>query len=64
MPPRKRQRSVAFAPADDDGTSTREVDSPSDNAPPAEEKASPEVWDAFREEYHEGIVRFVHHPHH
>ena len=61
MPPRKRRRSVAFAP-DNDDTSTREVDSPLDDAPPTEEKADSGVWDAFREEYHEGIVRFAHHP--
>lgn len=64
MPPRKRRRSVAFAPTDDDNTSTREVDSPSGDAPPAEETANPGVWDAFREEYHEGIVHFTHRPRH
>jgi hypothetical protein len=63
MSPRKRRRSVAFAPTDDDNTSTREPDSPSDNALPAEEKASSGVWDAFREEYHEGIVSFSRYPH-
>lgn len=57
MPSRKRRRSVAFAP-DDDDTTTREVESPVDNAPQAEGKgkANPGVWDAFCEEYHEGIV--------
>ena len=64
MPPRKRRRSVAFAPDDDDDTSTREADSPFDDAPPTEEKANSGVWDAFREEYHEGIVHFAHHPRH
>ena len=64
MPPRKRRRSVAFTSADGDDASAREVDSPSDDAPPAEEKANSGVWDAFREEYHEGIVRFTHHPRH
>ena len=65
MPPRKRRRSVAFAP-DDDGvdTSTREVDSPFDTVLPIEERANSGVWDAFREEYHEGIVRLAHHPRH
>jgi len=57
MPPRKRRRSVAFAPEDDDN-STREVDSPFDDATLAEERANSGVWDAFREEYHEGIVYF------
>jgi hypothetical protein len=65
MPPRKRRRSVAFAPDDDDDDiSTREVDSPFDDAPPTEGKANSGVWDAFREEYHEGIVRFARHPRH
>ena len=62
MSPRKRRRSVAFAPTDDDNASTGEPDSPSDDALPAEEKANSGVWDAFREEYHEGIVHFVHRP--
>jgi len=63
MPPRKRRRSVAFAPTDDDdNTSTREVDGPSDDAPSAEEKVNSGVWNSFREEYHEGIFHFVHHP--
>lgn len=64
MPPRKRRRSVAFAPDDDDGTSAREASSPPNGAPLAEEKVSSGVWDAFREEYHEGIVCVTHHPHH
>ena len=61
MPPRKRRRSVAFAP-DDEGASARESDSSLDDAPPAEEKANSRVWDAFREEYHEGIIWFACHP--
>jgi len=62
MPPHKRRRSVAFAPDDDDDdTGTREIVSPSDDVPPAEDGANSGVWDAFREEYHEGIVRFVYH---
>jgi len=61
MPPRKRRRSVAFAP-DDDDISTREANSPFDDAPPTEEKANSAVWDAFREEYHEGIVHFAQYP--
>ena len=64
MPPRKRKRSVAFAPGDDDCTSTGEVVSPFDDVPPAGEKANSGVWDAFREEYHEGIVCFSRHPRH
>ena len=56
MPPRKRRRSVAFAPTDDDNnTNAGEVDGPSDGAPSAEEKHNSRVWDSFREEYHEGI---------
>lgn len=65
MPPRKRRRSVAFAPTDDDDgddTSTGEIDGPSDGAPSAEEKANSGVWDSFREEYHEGIFHFAHYP--
>jgi len=64
MPPRKRRRSVAFAPDDDGDASTKEVDSPFDDVPPTEEKANSGVWDAFREEYHEGIVCFAHHHRH
>ena len=64
MPPRKRRRSVAFAPDDNGDASTREVGSPFDGAPPIEEKANYGVWDAFREEYHEGIVRSTHHHRH
>ena len=55
MPSRKRQRSVAFGP-DDDDTTTREVDSPFDDPPQAELEANSRVWDDFCEEYHEGIV--------
>ena len=54
MPNRKRRRSVAFAP-DDDDTTTRDEGSPIDGAPEAEGKANSGVWDAFCEEYHEGI---------
>jgi len=62
MPPRKRRRSVAFAPTDDDDTNTRRVDGPSDGAPSAVEKANSGVWDSFREEYHEGIFYFADRP--
>jgi len=53
MPPRKRRRSVAFAPDDDDSISTGEVGSTSDDVLSTEEKVNSRVWDAFREEYHE-----------
>jgi hypothetical protein len=51
MPSQKRRRSVAFAP-DDGDTTTREVETPFDDAP----QANSVVWDAFCEEYHEGIL--------
>lgn len=65
MPARKRRRSVAFAPADNDNnTNAREVDGPPDGATPAEEKTNSRVWNAFCEEYHEGVVYFAHHLRH
>ena len=64
MPPRKRRRSVAFAPTDDDDANAIGVDGPSCDAPSAEEKANSGVWDSFREEFHEGIfLYFANHPH-
>lgn len=63
MPPRKRRRSVAFAPDDDDDDiNNRTADNPFDDGPPAEERANSGVWDAFREEHHEGIVCFARDP--
>lgn len=62
MPPRKRRRSVAFASDDDD--SSREVESPFECAPQAEEKVDSGVWGAFCEEHHEGIPRPVYHARH
>lgn len=57
MPPRKRRRSVAFAP--DDETSDGGLESPSDDVPQAEEKVDSGVWGAFCDEYHEGIANFT-----
>lgn len=62
MPPRKRRRSVTFAPNDSDGTSSRGFDSLSDGAPQTGEKTDSGVWDAFREEHHEGIDYFARNP--